>query len=454
MKIALVRPNYKSHIITPPLGLGYLSSYLNKYGIETVIIDGLKEGLNARRIIKKILELKPDAVGITCITAFYKEVVLISRELKKNKIITIIGGQHPTFLPYQTLIESQADYVVCGEGEIPLLDLVRNNLRNDNIQGVYSLENLKDEREEKIKALVVEKLDELPFPDWAQMNPKDYPRAPHGAFIKGFPVGVIVTSRGCPYECTFCATPKFCDRKIRFRTPENVLAEIEYLIKVFQVKEIHFEDDNFTLNPDNVKKLCRLRIEKNIKINWACPNGIRADNISPELIQLMKESGCYYLAYGVESTNLRILENIKKRESFETIKRAIDMTEKAGISAQGFFIFGLPGETVATIEENIEFALRSGLSRAQFIILDVLPGSELWDTLRGKFIPNWEKESYREPEWLPEGITREQLMEAQSRAFRKFYLRPGIFFKLVKLIDHRQIIYLINRIKVFRLIKN
>ena len=146
MKIALVRPNYKSHIITPPLGLGYLSSYLNKYGIETVIIDGLKEGLNARRIIKKILELKPDAVGITCITAFYKEVVLISRELKKNKIITIIGGQHPTFLPYQTLIESQADYVVCGEGEIPLLDLVRNNLRNDNIQGVYSLVNLKDEQ--------------------------------------------------------------------------------------------------------------------------------------------------------------------------------------------------------------------------------------------------------------------------------------------------------------------
>ena len=393
-------------------------------------------------------------MGITCITAFYKEVVLISRELKKNKIITIIGGQHPTFLPYQTLVESQADYVVCGEGEIPLLDLVMNNLHNDNIQGVYSLENLKDERQETIKAPVVENLDELPFPDWEQMNPNDYSNAPHGAFIKGFPVGVIVTSRGCPYECTFCAAPKFCDRKIRFRTPENVLAEIEYLIKVFQVKEIHFEDDNFTLNPDNVKKLCRLRIEKNIKINWACPNGIRADNISPELIQLMKESGCYYLAYGVESTNLRILENIKKRESFETIKRAIDMTEKAGISAQGFFIFGLPGETVATIEENIEFALRSGLSRAQFIILDVLPGSELWDTLRGKFIPNWEKESYREPEWLPEGITREQLMEAQSRAFRKFYLRPGIFFKLVKLIDHRQIIYLINRIKVFRLIKN
>ena len=301
---------------------------------------------------------------------------------------------------------------------------------------------------------MVEKLDELPFPDWEQMNPKDYPRAPHGAFIKGFPIGVIVTSRGCPYECTFCAAPKFCDRKIRFRTPENVATEIEFLIKNYKVKEIHFEDDNFTFNVDNVKKLCRLLIEKNIKINWACPNGIRADNISPELIQVMKESGCYYLAYGVESANLRILENIKKRESLETIAKAIDMTEKAGISAQGFFILGLPGETIATIEENINFALRSKLSRAQFVILDVLPGSELWDALKGKFVPNWGKESYREPEWLPEGITREQLMEAQSRAFRKFYFRPKIFFKLVKLIDHRQIIYLINRIKVYRLIKN
>jgi len=454
MKIALVRPNYNSHIITPHLGLGYLSSYLKKYGTDTVIIDGLKENLDFRRMINRILDLKPDAVAITCLTAFYNQAVSLSRELKKNKITTIIGGAHPTFLPYQTLVESQADYVVCGEGEIPLRELIRNNFRNDNIPGVYSLENLKDERPEIIKAQVVENLDELPFPDWVQMNPQDYPKAPHGAVIKGFPVGVIITSRGCPYECTFCAAPKFCDRKIRFRTPENVVEEIEYLIKNYQVKEIHFEDDNFTISADNVKRLCRLLMEKKIKINWACPNGIRADNVSPELIRLMKESGCYYFAYGIESANPRILKNIKKRESIDTMERAIKMADEAGISTQGFFIFGLPGETASTIEENVNFALRSGLSRAQFIILDVLPGSELWDTLQGKFIPNWEKESYREPEWLPEGITREQLLTAQSRAFRKFYLRPKIFFKLLKLIDHQQIYYLIKRLKAYRLLKN
>lgn len=453
MKIALVRPNYESHIITPPLGLGYLSSYLKNSGVETVMIDGLKERLDLPRLIQRILDVNPDAVGITCLTAFYKEVVTLSRELRKNKIRTIIGGPHPTFLPYRTLLESQADYVVCGEGEIPLLDLARNHFRSNNIRGVYSLENLKDERQEIIKARIVENLDALPFPDWEQMNPGDYPRAPHGAVVRGFPVGVMVTSRGCPYECTFCAAPEFSGRKIRFRTPENVLEEVAYLIKYFQIREIHFEDDNFTLDADRVKKLCRLLMEKKIKINWACPNGIRADNISSELVVSMKQSGCYSFAYGIESANPLILENIRKRESITTMARAVDLAEKAGISTQGFFIFGLPGETPASIEESIDFALRSGLSRAQFIILDVLPGSELWDTLRGKFIPNWEKKSYREPEYVPEGLTGKQLLAAQSRAFRKFYLRPKILFEFLRLMNWRQMYYLIDRLKGYRFFK-
>jgi len=451
MKIALVRPNYKSHIITPPLGLGYLSSYLKQDGIETVIIDGLKENLDPRGMINRILDAQPDAVGMTCLTSFYRQTVALCRELKKNNVLTIIGGPHPTFLPHRTLVEAGSDYVICGEGEIPLLELVKNNFCNDDIPGVYSLENLKDDRQEIIKAHVVDNLDELPFPDWAQMDPRNYPVAPHGAVIKNFPVGVVVTSRGCPYECAFCASPKFCDKKIRFRTPENVVKEIEYLVENFKVREIHFEDDNFTLHTDHARKLCDLLLEKKIKIDWACPNGIRADQVSPELIRLMKKSGCYYLAYGIESVDARILENIKKRESMATIEKAIAMADEAGISTQGFFIFGLPGETGSTIEETINFSLRSRLSRAQFIILDVLPGSELWDTLKGKFVPNWGKESYREPEWLPDGITREQLLSAQSRAFRRFYMRPKIFFKLLKLIDHRQIFYLMNRLRVYRL---
>jgi radical SAM superfamily enzyme YgiQ (UPF0313 family) len=452
MKIALVRPNYKSHIITPPLGLGYLSSYLKKSGIDTVIIDGLKENLKPSQLVDKILELKPDAVAISCLTAFYKEAISLSRELKKHKIITIIGGPHPTFLPYQTLVDSGADYIVCGEGELSFLELINKKFQNDNIQGVYSLKTLNNERQAIVKSPTVENLDELPFPDWEQMSPRSYPMAPHGAFLKGFPVGVIITSRGCPYECTFCTSPQFYDRKIRFRTPENVVTEIEYLVKTFKVKEIHFEDDNLTLRRDHIEKICRLLIERKINVNWACPNGIRADEVDEEIIRLMKDSGCYYFTYGIESANPQILKNTKKRESIETIERAIEIADEVGIACQGFFIFGLPGETASTIEESINFALHSKLSGAQFIILDVLPGSELWETLQGKFVPNWNKESYKEPEWLPDGITREQLLSAQSTAFRKFYLRPKIFLRLLKLVDIRQIPHFIRRLKDYRLL--
>ncbi|MDO8551679.1 MAG: radical SAM protein [bacterium] len=120
----------------------------------------------------------------------------------------------------------------------------------------------------------------------------------------------------------------------------------------------------------------------------------------------MKKSGCYFVAFGIESGNQKILEKIKKGEDLETIKKAIEMVDKLGLICQGFFIFGLPGETKRTIIDSIEFAKKSKLSRAQFAILDILPGSELWESLKGKFKPNWNKISYLEPEWVPEGITK------------------------------------------------
>lgn len=453
MKIVLVRPYYKSHIITPPLGLGYLSSYFKKNGFETKIIDGLKDNLSVDNLLQNILSEKPDAVGITCLTAFYNEVVHLAQRIKKNNIRCIIGGVHPTFLPYQTLVDSKADYVICGEGEIALLELVKKNFVNNNIQGVYSLQDFKDGNEVIKKAKIVENLDDIPFPDWEQLNPNSYPLAPHGALVKNFPIGIITSTRGCPYGCTFCASPKFYNRRIRFRTPENVVQEIKYLIEHFGVKEIHFEDDNLTLNRDHVYRICNLIIKNNIKISWACPNGIRADKVDEELIKLMKNSGCYYFAFGIESANPEILRKIKKNETIDVIEKSIEIADKVGISCQGFFIFGLPGETRETIKETINFAKKLKLSRAQFLILDVIPGSELWYELNGQFKPNWEKNSYKEPEWIPEGLSKKELMKAQTRAFRHFYFRPSIFVRLVRSIKVKQIKYLFQRLKEYRIIK-
>lgn len=453
MKIVLVRPRYKSHIITPPLGLGYLASYLKQNGIEAIIIDGLKDNLRVDILLEKIVSEKPDAVGITCLTAFYNKVIELSKLIKRRDIRCIIGGVHPTFLPYKTLLDSDADYVICGEGEIALAKLMKNNFVNDNILGVYSKNNLKNENEMIKKGEVIENLDDIPFPDWKQIDPNRYPKAPHGAIVKNFPIGVITTTRGCPFECTFCASPKFCDRKIRFRTPNNVIEEIKYLIEKFGVKEIHFEDDNLTLNRQHIEKICQLIISNGIKISWACPNGIRADCIDEELMRLMKASGCYYLAYGIESANPMILRNVKKNISLSKIKNSIEIADKYGIQCQGFFIFGLPGETTTSIKETIRFAKRVPLVRSQFLILDILPGSELWHTLRGQFKPDWRKNSYKEPEWIPNGFSKEKLMKAQAQAFRKFYFRPSIFFKLVKSIRLTQIKFLIQRFREYRFFK-
>lgn len=453
MKIILVRPYYDSHIITPPIGVGYLASYLKKYGHEAIIIDALRDQMKNNELIEKIKLEKPDAVGITCLTAFYSQVVELSKMLKENEIKCFIGGVHPTFLPYLTLVDSNADFVICGEGEKALLELVENNFVNNGIQGVYSKENLLDENQKTEKAIGVENLDEIPFPDWEQIAPKLYPLAPHGVIVKNYPIGVITSSRGCPYECLFCASPGFYDRKIRLRSPENVLDEIEYLVKNFGVKEIHFEDDNLTLNREHIEKICNLMLERKLEISWACPNGIRADKFDEDLAKLMKKSGCHYFSFGIESANPEILTNIKKRETLETIEKAIKIADKAGMVCNGFFIFGLPGETKESINETINFAIRSKLSRAQFLILDVLPGSELWSSLKDKFKPNWNKNSYKEPEWLPEGISGEYLMDVQTKAFKTFYYRPTILYKLIKFIKLNQIKFLIKRMFDYRVVK-
>jgi radical SAM superfamily enzyme YgiQ (UPF0313 family) len=455
MKIVLVRPNYKSHIITPPIGLGYLASFLSKHGIEARIIDGLRDNAWPEELAGRIVREDADAVGITCLTAFYNETVDLSLRLKRAGQRVVIGGVHPTFLPHRTLKDSGCDYVIAGEGELALLALARAGFVNCGIPGVYSLGDLPEGETAFRKAEIVQNLDDLPFPDWEQLDPRTYPKAPHGAIVKNYPIGVVTTTRGCPYACTFCASPQFCDRTIRFRTPANVIEEIKHLVDTFGVREIHFEDDNLTLKREHVESLCRLILESGLHMSWACPNGVRADRIDEPLLRLMKRSGCYYLAFGIESANQGILDNIRKRERIEDIERAIEMAAGAGIACQGFFIFGLPGETAATIEESIRFAKRSKLARAQFLILDVLPGSELWSTLKGQFEPNWAKNSYKEPEWIPQGLTKEYLLKSQSRAFREFYLKsPRRLLSLACHVRPGQLKYLLRRLLDYRILQS
>lgn len=447
--ICLARPNYDTHLVTPPLGIGYLSAYLKANGYNVKIIDGLNRGFSLEKIVSECEG--SDFVGITCASAYFLEVIELSRLLKNKDFKVIIGGPHPSALPGLTLKETQADYVVIGEGEsslLQLLECIGNNKSVDGIPGVVTRGN-----RSAIKSLPVESLDSLPFPDWGQMDPRIYKKAPHGGLIKCFPVAPVISSRGCPFECSFCASPFLCGRKIRFRGPQNVVDEIEYLIKKFKVREVHFEDDNLTLNRRHIERICELILKKKIKVHWATPNGVRVDTLDLELMKLMKRSGCYFIAFGIESGNQEILDGIRKRTDLATIENAVRLAKKAGIITQGFFIFGLPGETKETIRQTINFAKKLPLDKAQFLILDLLPGSKLWDELINKNEAlNWEYKSYQEAPFVPEGLDRKVLSQELGRAFRSFFFRPRQILFLLKYFKLNQALFIAKRIIDFNMI--
>ncbi len=457
MKVLLVIPNFDSYLVAPQLGVLYISSYLKKHGVDVVVVEGLRDNLTDQQILDKINEEKPDAVGIHCLTGFYKTVVRLSNLIKENGHTCIIGGAHPTFMPYTTLSESKADYVICGEGEIPFLKLAQNNFVNNMIKGVYSLSDLKNDDFQTdgkpvAKAEYVENLDDIPFPDWDQIPPSSYPHSPHGLFAKGYPIGVIIASRGCPYQCTFCSSKNFYD-KVRFRSPENVVEEIKYQIEKFGIKELQFTDDNLTLKEDYIIKVCNLMLENNINIPWSTPNGVRADRVNKEIILLMKKAGCYMLDFGIESANPQILKTIKKGETIEQIEHSINLAHELGMITIGNFIFGLPGETKETIEETINFAVKSKLDRAGFFALRLFPGSDLFNELKTQFKLDYSHSFIAQPDWLTGNLTHNDLTRAIQKAYWKFYFRPKRLFNVLRDIPFSQYKYIFRCMKNYHLFK-
>ncbi len=273
--------------------------------------------------------------------------------------------------------------------------------------------------------------------------------APHGAVVKASPVAPVTSSRGCPFSCHFCASPKIWNRKIRYRSATNVVDEIEMLVREYGVKEIHFEDDNLTLKRSHIQGICEEILSRNIKVYWATPNGIRVDTVSDELLRLMKRSGCYSVAFGIESGSQEILDKIEKKTDLKIIRSAVEMAYRAGLITQAFIIFGLPGETEKTIQETINMVMKLPLHKVQFLLLDVLPGSRLWDDQDRLDISYFKKRSYQEPGYVPAGLTADYLVKVRAEAFRKFHMRPRQLYVFLKMLKLRQLKFIIQRVKDF-----
>lgn len=449
MNIILTRPKYYTHLITAPLGMGYVCAYLRQAGLNVRIIDGLKEGLSNDDLAARCNEA--DIIGIFCMSDYLWDVIGLTKKLKEKGKVVVIGGPQATVMPRETLEYTGADYAVAGEGEKAMLELICALREKKDPSGIFGVNTAATQK--FTPRVSFNDLDQIPFPAWDEIDPRTYPMAPHGAVVKAFPVAPITSTRGCPFNCHFCASPKIWNRQIRYRSAKNVVDEIELLVKEYGVKELHFEDDNLTLKKSHIQGICEEILARNIRVHWATPNGIRVDTVSKELLGLMKKSGCYSVAFGIESGSQEILDNIEKKTDLNIMRSAIEAASETGLITQAFIIFGLPGETQQTIQQTIKMVLSLPLHRVQFLLLDVLPGSKLWDDFKHFDINYFRKRSYQDPGYVPAGLTAEYLIKTRSRAFRRFHLRPRQLYAFLKMMKLGQLRFIAQRIKDFSMLK-
>ena len=444
MKVVLIRPpNFKMPIIIPNVGLGYLASVLRNNKHRVMILDCAKEKINHRKYRDYLLREKPDIVGVQMYTCDYnsvKQCIDIVKELNRDAI-TIVGGPHPSGDPEGTMeVFKNADFAFSGEAELGLPKLL------EYIESPYgfeinSIEGLIYRRQGEIvknKRGYFSNLDDIPFPSWDLIDPRSYPVAPHGSFSKSLPIAPIITSRGCPFQCTYCGVRVNTGRNFRTRSADNVIQEIKYLQQSFGIKEIHIEDDNFTLVKSRVMEFCKRLEEENISIDWACTNGVRLDTLDKELLQNMENAGCYSFSVGIESGSPRVISDMKRSETLEIMIEKINLISSVTkIRTTGYFMMGYPTETRKDIEKTIELAMKLPLHRAQFSNFLPLPGTEIYDYLikSGKISPDiikWNLYLNNRIVYSPEGVSKREMRRLMRKAFARFYFRMRIILGLLK----------------------
>ena len=365
MKVLLVNVPYPfNEGPTIPIGLCYLAAVLEKEGFEVEILDFLVSRFSIRKIVDKMREFKPEIAGVGPITINYPTALRAIKVCKKLGATTVMGGCHVTFYDREALEEAPyLDIVVRGEGEYTLLDIVKGReLRN--IDGITYREDGEIIKNPDRK--LIENLDELPFPAKHLV-----PVSKYRAYKTGC---AMMTGRGCPYNCTFCVGNKMVGRKPRFRDIKLCIDELEEIVYNYGFDIVNVVDDLLTINHKRVFAFCDEIISRGIKVQWTAFS--RVDTVTKELLSKMKEAGCIFILYGVESGNQRILDLSKKRTTLEKIRKGVALSNEVGIVTLSSFILGLPGETEETVRESLKFGKSLG-NWYGFHILTPYPGTEI-----------------------------------------------------------------------------
>lgn len=431
--IILINPYYQNRIrsiaqvsIGPPLGLAYIAAVLEQNGYKVAIIDANAEKLSEEEVLCRIMHVKPALIGLTAVTPTIHICYSIAKKIKKEEpsIITVIGGVHATSLPKETLNECvDFDFLVKGEGEFTLIELVDALSKNkalSYIKGLVYRENgkivINDTRE------AVLDLDIFPFPS-RQLLPNRLYKT-----IDSDRMTCIIAMRGCAARCIYCAVEEVAGRKLRRRSPSNVIKEIESCFYNYGVRFIAFLDDTFTFDKMWVHKFCdefrEARFHKYVK--WSCLT--RVDNVDPDLLKHMKQAGCVRVEFGIESGSQEILDLLKKGITVKQIRDAFNMAKEAGLSNLGFAMLNAPGETIRTVAETKKLIMDLDPDFLQLSFATPYPGTELFEICERDNLlisKDWSKYIFLNHQLIRnKNLSENKLKKCMWDIQRSFYLRP------------------------------
>ncbi len=436
LRIALVNSRQFGKYTQSPMGLSLIAAVLEREGYQVSVLDANASRLESGNIVP--YAAGTDIVGLTAMTPTINAALSIAHQLKlaNPDLVIILGGAHATLLPEETLASApQIDVVVRGEGEETSIDLLQALKNKQPLDDVPGISYRKDSQTVStlVRSTDVD-LDSLPFLAYHLLPWQRYkPHPPHG---RALPFAAIITSRGCPYSCSYCS--KVFGNKFREESPERVVEEVTCYIERFGVKELSFYDDVFTLNKKRAYAIADGILRKGRKIHWTCETMVNL--VDRKLLHRMKQAGYYAIAYGIESASQEILDTLNKDITVEQVEKAVHLTQEVGLQTVGYFMIGSPGEDTNTIAKTIKFAKGLNLNFAQFAITTPFPGTELYNTYLGggkDDIP-WENFLYEgtggkvTPVFESNGLNRDDLQHWVSMAYRQFYLRPSYLWQRIR----------------------
>lgn len=431
MKVLFVNPpqtasKYKfMGVIAPPLGIAYMAGVLQENNIDVEILDASAEDMDFKDVEKELLKRKPDLVALTALTPTIGRALETAQVVKETlpDSIVVMGGYHPTFNFIETLEDENVDIVIRGEGEYIMLNLVQaleNQSSLHDVKGIVFEDKNSKEIVVNPEAPLIQDLNELPFPALNLLPMKKYRLLDMDTHMT-----TMITTRGCPMQCSFCSSAAMHGKKIRERSVENIVDEIEYLKTNYDIDTIAFMDDTFTLKKRKVMAICDEILKRNIEIMWGCTS--RVDTLDEKLLKKMKEAGCITIFIGVESADQQQLDNMCKNTTIAKIENAFKIAHKLKIRTIASVALGMPGDTKEIMNKTVKFVHKLKPNYAIYSLATPYPGTRFYKEAFEKNlikIKDWSKYTLITPILETIDCSLNDMRKIQAKAFMKFYLRP------------------------------